>query len=55
MASTNMNMSMRLSNEVRTDASDAHQCTNDILAWMLMLLHHPQDLPNLAALHGDVN
>ena len=46
---------MSASNEARTDANDAHQCTNDMLAWTLMLVHHPHDLPNLAALHGDVN
>jgi len=55
MASMNMNTSMCPSNEARLDASNAHQCTNNILAWMLMLVYHPQDLPNLAALHGNVN
>ena len=55
MASMNMNTTMCPRIEVRMDASDAHQCTNDILAWMLMLVHHLQDLPNLAVLHGDVN
>jgi len=50
MAST-----MSPSNKARTDANDARQCTNDMLAWTLTLVHHPHDLPNLAALHGDVN
>ena len=57
MASTNSTMSP--SNNARTDANDAHRRTNDgdndVLGWTLSGLHHPHDLPNLAALHGDVN
>src|SRR6266567_752352 len=54
-ASASMASTMSPSNKARTDANDARQCTNDMLAWTLTLVHHPHDLPNLAALHGDVN
>jgi len=57
MASTNS--TMRPSNNTRTDANDTHQRTddsdNDVLGWILLGLHHPLDLLNLAVLHSDVN
>ena len=55
MASTNTNTTTSPSSKAITDANDAHQCTNDVLAWTLTLVHDPHDLLNLAALHGDVN
>ena len=56
MTATHSTMSP--SNNARTDANDAHQRTNDQRWqqwWTMLGLHHPLDLSNLAALHGDVS